>query len=153
MPKFFTRYTPPPAVSEENNSPTMTQQHYKDECDLNQILARHRVEGELNAMQLRQLLAQSAMGADSARIPRFEDVSDLPDLSYIKKSFIAASRAFAHLPIQARVAFGNNPEAFYQAMTDKKQHEKVRDLGLGFLLADSKNESVLGAEQSAQELS
>lgn len=150
MPKFFTRYCPPPAVSEENTSPTMTQQHYKDECDLNQILARHRVEGELNAMQLRQLLAQSAMGADTARIPRFEDVSDLPDLSYIKKSFIAASRAFANLPVQARIAFGNNPEAFYSAMTDSKQHEKVRELGLGFLLKDSKSESVPEETQSAQ---
>lgn len=150
MPNFFTRYNPPPAVSEKNDSPTMTQQHYKDECDLNQILARHRVEGELNAMQLRQLLAQSAMGADSARVPRFEDVSDLPDLSYIKKSFIAASRAFAHLPIQARVAFGNNPEVFYSAMTDKSQHGKVRDLGLGFLLKDSKTEETSEETHSAQ---
>lgn len=149
---FFTRFSPPPSPGEKNESPTMTQQHYKDECDLNQILARHRGSGELSAIQLRQLLAQSAaVTPTSPRLPEFADYSNLPDFSDIKRSFIKASRAFSEVPVAVRMQFGNNPEIFYQTLTDPKQHQKLRDAGLGFLLAEKKDPEKV-PDQSAQSL-
>lgn len=149
---FFTRFSPPPSLGEKNDSPTMTQQHYKDECDLNQILARHKGSGELSALQMRQLLAQSAaVTPTSPRLPQFADYSDLPDFSDIKRSFVRASHAFAEIPVNVRMQFGNNPEVFYNTLTDPKQHQKLRDVGLGFLLAEKK-EPVKAPDQSAQSL-
>lgn len=149
---FFTRFSPPPSPGEINASPTMTQQHYKDECDLNQILARHKGAGELSAIQMRQLLAQSAaVTPTSPRLPQFADYSNLPDFSEIKRSFIKASRAFAEVPVNVRMQFGNNPEIFYNVLTDPKQHQRLRDAGLGFLLSEKKEPETAPVE-SAQDL-
>ncbi len=39
-PKFHTRYNPPPSPGIVFEEPTMTQQHFRDECDINKIVER-----------------------------------------------------------------------------------------------------------------
>ena len=47
MPKFHTAYEPPPQVEFINEEPSLTQQSFAEECDINNIVERYMISGVL----------------------------------------------------------------------------------------------------------
>lgn len=101
-------------------NPTMTQQHYKDECDINRIMARYEQTG----------LLIDPLTARSGGSPIFDDFSDIPDLMTAQNKLIEAQQMFELLPSRIRKDFNNDPVAFVQFCQDPANEDKLRDYGI-----------------------
>lgn len=107
------------AVSKETGleckDPTRTVQESKDECDINVILERFGITGEL-PVNLRMPLQEEF----------YENMSYQDALAKIK----AADDAFMQLPANVRERFQNNPGMFVDFASNPANLDECRRLGL-----------------------
>ena len=104
----------------ESVNPTMTQQHFKDECDINHIMARYEQTG----------LLIDPLTARSGGSPIFDDFSDIPDLMTAQNKLIEAQQMFEQLPSRIRKDFDNDPVKFVEFCQDSANEDKLRDYGI-----------------------
>lgn len=95
--------------------PTMAQQQFKDECDINLIAERFGLTG---------LLPQGAV------MPTFQDFDGVFDYQTAMNAVLAADAAFMGLPANVRERFGNDPQAFVEFCSDSRNREEAAKLGL-----------------------
>lgn len=105
---FFTRYAPPKSPSVQFVAPSMTDRSFKDECDINKLVARCMQTGFPEA-------SVNAMYADLADMPN--------DLQSAMEFMETAETHFAGLPSELRREFGNNALAFLQGLHDPSKQE------------------------------
>lgn len=113
--EFITAYGPKIVVNTENNEPSMAKQSMKGECDINFIIQRfqktgvieHQREHEGNYGEFTQLDYHEAMNVVAEANSMFETV-----------------------PSNIRKKFDNDPGKFLQFVTDAKNLDEMRDLGL-----------------------
>lgn len=115
--KFFTRYDNlPPKTGIEFNEPSMTEQHFKDECDINNIVKRYQETGVL---------------PQGNREPLFGDFSAFPsDLMESQRYFDEAQARFMQLDSGLRKEFDNNPAKLLAFLQDERNYDKAVELGL-----------------------
>lgn len=114
--KFYTRYVTPPEVSLEFKKPSMTEQHFKDECDINNIVAQYQ---------------QTGVMPQGSREPLFGDFSEFPqDLQASQAFFDEAAERFMQLSSDIRKRFGNDPVQLLSFLHDEKNREEAISLGL-----------------------
>lgn len=110
----FNYFNKPPCVIHVNHEPTMTQQQFKDECDINQILKKFVETGFL----------------DTIGPGVFADISDTLDyqssLNFIKQ----ADEMFAALPSGIRERFHNNPAEYMDFVHDPSNLAEGQELGI-----------------------
>lgn len=117
--KFRTRFN----VDEFNNvglvceSPSLTEQQFKDECDINSIIARYKVTGVLGDPM-------------DNREPVYVDCSSIPDLLTAQNFIIRANDDFMSLPSSIRKRFDNSPLSMLQFLQDPNNREEAIQLGL-----------------------
>lgn len=90
-------------------------QAYKDECDINQIVRRFGVTGELPVTRLE---------------PLYGDFSAVPDYQTALNMVREAGAAFDSLPSAVRRRFGNDPAELMQFLQDPSNREEAERLGL-----------------------
>ena len=113
---FYTKFTPPPQVGLEFTEPSMTEQHFKDECDINNIVATYQQTGVLPS---------------GDRQPLFGDFADFPqDLMSAQHYFDEAQDRFMQLDANIRKEFGNNPAMLLDFIRDEKNRDRAIELGL-----------------------
>lgn len=113
---FYTKFNPPPQVGLEFTEPSMTEQHFKVECDINNIVAQYQVTGVL---------------PQGNREPLFGDFAEFPqDLQSSQKYFDDAQARFMELPAQLRKEFDNDPVKLLQFIADGNNRERAIELGL-----------------------
>lgn len=96
--------------------PTRTQQQFKDDADINDILRRFRVTGQLPT---------------SVRMPQFADFIDaVDDYQTAMNSMRAAEESFAQMPSRIRERFQNNPQKFLEFCEDDRNRDEAAKLGL-----------------------
>lgn len=99
----------------------MTQQHQKDETDINVLMAR---------------FGKTGMFPMPERLPLQEDFADIFDFQSAMNAVVAAKEAFMALPAQTRSRFANDPQKYVEFCTEKddkgglKNIEELRKLGL-----------------------
>lgn len=99
--------------------PTMTQQHFKDECDINNIIARYETSGLLTDPY-----------HPSTRMYQFGDYSAVKDYQD-SLNFIIDSRAmFDDLPSRVRERFNYDPSQLLFFLADESNREEAVKLGL-----------------------
>lgn len=114
--KFFTKFNPPPQVGLEFTEPSMTEQHFKDECDINNIVAQYQQTGVL---------------PQGDRQPLFGDFADFPqDLQSSQAYFDDAHERFMQLPATLRKEFDNDPVKLLQFVADDNNRDRAIELGL-----------------------
>lgn len=114
--KFFTRFSPPKSEGVEFNEPSMTEQHFKDECDINSIIAKYKQTGILPV---------------GDRQPLFGDFAEFPtDLQSSMKMYDEAQERFLQIPSEIRKEFGNDPAQLIAWLQDEKNHAKAVEFGL-----------------------
>lgn len=96
--------------------PGRARQSMKDECDINNIVARYARTGMVSHM---------ARGA-----PVYVDVSELGDYREVVDRIARAERVFAALPAKVRAAFDNSAPAFMDACLDPSQADRLVELGV-----------------------
>ncbi|AZL82827.1 internal scaffolding protein [Apis mellifera associated microvirus 13] len=94
---------------------TLAQQQFKDECDINTILERFGITGEL-PQNLRQ--------------PLSADFIEAYDYKTAMDSIIEAQNAFMELPAKIREEFNNDPGQFIQFFEQEENRARAIELGL-----------------------
>jgi len=94
---------------------SLTQQHFADECDINNILERFNVTG---------LLPQNPLS------PRYGDFSGIDDYHSALNAVMAAEDEFDTLPAQIRARFDNEPAKLIDFLSDENNRDEAVKLGL-----------------------
>lgn len=112
--------------------PSLAQQHFKEECDINTILQKFNITG---------LLPETPLS------PRYGDFTGIVDYHSALNAVIAAEDGFMTLPADLRARFLNDPENLINFLNDSSNKEEAIKLGL----IDGK--LIENEEKIAQELS
>lgn len=95
--------------------PSLAQQHARDECDINTIVKRFGLTGELPS---------------NVRTPTYGDFADATDYHTAMNAVIAANEAFMQLPADVRTRFNNDAGAFVDFVSDDSNRAEAEKLGL-----------------------
>lgn len=116
-------------VSEDTGTackdPSLAQQNQRDEADINTIVKRFGITGNIPVIQLP---------------PAIEDFADVFDMHSAMGVIARANQAFNALPPEARLRFDNNPAKFVDFIDDaynspdeakrKRRMDELTELGL-----------------------
>ncbi|MBT1846966.1 hypothetical protein [Enterobacter ludwigii] len=115
--KIFSRYNPPPSEGLSGFEPTRTQQHFKDEVNINNIVKRAIATRDNSVFTP----AQRAQYYDTTAFSDYQSALDM--LSGVEDDFMS-------LPSSVRQQFGHNPETYVEFMSNPANLQKAIELGL-----------------------
>ena len=115
--KFKINHTNSTAEGIVFTDPSMTQQHFKDETMIDNILQKYAETGFLTDP------------FTPKRPIQFGDFSDVTDFQTAQNSVARATEYFESLPSHIRASFSNSPAEFLQALNDPEQRGKLEELG------------------------
>lgn len=108
-------YSPPERHQLHFTGPGRTKQSFRDECDINTIMARYQATGELP--NLNQLA------------PQYLDATGYDYQEH--QNFIAGANSMFHeLPSGIRARFSNNPAEFLDFCSQEKNRPELAEMGL-----------------------
>lgn len=90
-------------------------QEFKDECDINVLLRRFNITGQLPV---------------GVRMPTYGDFDVVTDFHSAANAIAQAREAFHMMPADVRRRFGNDPGEFVAFCSDSKNREEAVKLGL-----------------------
>lgn len=93
----------------------MTQQQFGEECDINTIVKRFGLTGEL---------------PENYRAPVSGDFSDVVDFHTAMQAVRKAEESFMALPAPLRAEFGNDPQRLVEFVSDEANRGRAVELGL-----------------------
>lgn len=99
----------------ECKDPSLTQQSFKDDADINVMLEKFKVTG---------VLPQGVI------MPTYGDFSGVNDYRTAREAMLKAEHAFMDMPANVRARFDNDPQAFLEFCADDKNREEAIRLGL-----------------------
>lgn len=94
---------------------TRTQQQYKDEVDINTIVERFGVTGEL---------------PPPMNFPTEQDFEETFDFQTAMNTIVQAQTSFMTLPAKARARFNNSPQQFMEFIHDPDNIDEAIKLGI-----------------------
>lgn len=98
---------------------SMTQQHYKAECDINTIMDKYAVNGYLvDPLKIR------------TRKPQFGDFTEMPDFQTAQNVIVEGREAFEALPARIRKYFANDPALYLSFVADSNNLDQALEMGL-----------------------
>lgn len=109
-----TKYGKRIRVATVNKEPSLTQQAFKEDCDVNIILDRYMKTGEL----------------PKPRHGWYGDVSEIPDLTQALEIVSSAQSMFDALPAKVRYEFHNDPRRLLDFISNPKNQERAIELGI-----------------------
>ena len=114
--KFNTPYGDRVRVQAEPVGESLTQQHFKRETDIVEIIKKHDRTG---------IIEHVARG-----VAQYGDYSEVNEYREALDMVNSATANFMNLPADIRKLFDNDPGAFFEFATDPKNEEKMQELGL-----------------------
>ncbi|WNK14738.1 MAG: internal scaffolding protein [Microvirus sp.] len=114
MIKIHSYYDPPIHLGHINTDPTMTQQHFQEECDINNILAKFTATGILDT------------------IPGgiYEDITTADEYRASLHKVMIAESMFGELPANLRKEFDNDPYLMLEFINNPKNIDRGIEIGL-----------------------
>lgn len=94
---------------------SLAQQHQKDEADINSIVKRFGLTGEL---------------PNNTRMPQYGDYTGITDYKDALDAVRIADKAFMALPAHIRSYFNNDPENLLVFIADENNRDEAEKLGL-----------------------
>lgn len=95
--------------------PSMAQQQFLEESDINTIVERFGLNGEMPA---------------NVKAPVYGDFTGISDFQTAMNTVIAAQESFMSLPAKVRARFENDPQQFLEFCSDEANRDEARSLGL-----------------------
>lgn len=99
-----------------NNEKSLTQQQFKAECDVNNIMKKYEQTGEIHHLN-------RSKGV-------YQDLSQFTNYQEMLHKVMDAEQAFDALPAETRKRFNNNPQELIEFLGDNKNKEEAIKLGL-----------------------
>lgn len=99
----------------ECRDPTLAQQHFREETDINTIVKRFKLTGAL---------------PENVRMPVYEDFTGVFDFHSAMNAMRIAQEAFDKMPAEVRSRFANDPGAFVDFTANRDNLAEARKLGL-----------------------
>jgi len=99
-----------------NKNPSRTQQQFVEQCDVNNIMKKYRVTGQITHLNTKQGV--------------YADMSSIKNYQENLNTVIEAQNAFMALPSDVRKRFSNDPAELIDFLADKKNDEEAIKLGL-----------------------
>jgi phage internal scaffolding protein len=115
--------------------PTLAQQHYKDECDINTILQKFSITG---------ILPEAPLS------PRYGDFTGIGDYHTALNRVISAQEEFEALPAQIRARFDNDPAKLIEFLDNDANRPEAEELGLVNKAAAEVVEAAITPEKAAE---
>jgi hypothetical protein len=122
MVEFYTRYNPPKSPIADSSKPSLTQQEFKESCDINNILAKFSVQAQALGVELSQLMPQD-QGS-------YGDFSQLDDFQTAQNKIAFLNDQFSNLPSDVRRKFGDDLNNFVSAISDPNRIDELGELGV-----------------------
>jgi len=97
------------------SDPSLTQQHQKDDADINVIVERFGLTGQL---------------PNAISEPQYGDFTNVSDYHSAMNAVRAAQESFMELPAKLRSRFDNDPAKFIDFVTDDNNRQEAVSLGL-----------------------
>jgi len=97
------------------DDPSLAQQHAKEECDINTIVRRFGLTGEL---------------PNGVKAPQYGDFTEATDYHTALNAVRAADAAFMQLPADIRTRFNNDPGSLVDFVSDDNNRAEAEKLGL-----------------------
>ncbi|WNK14469.1 MAG: internal scaffolding protein [Microvirus sp.] len=97
------------------DDPSMAQQQFLEESDINTIVDRFGLNGQL---------------PDVVRMPEYGDFTQVTDFQTAMNAVIAAQKDFMTLPAKVRSRFDNDPQKLLEFVADDSNRAEARALGL-----------------------
>lgn len=119
MVKIYSHYAPGPKVKFACRFPSRTQQHFRNECDINNIMKRYLTTGYLT----------DPMNV-STRKPMFGDFSNVSEFQNAQNVIADAVQAFEAMPSYLRKRFQNNPVLFLEFVNNSDNYDEAVKLGI-----------------------
>ncbi|AXH75464.1 MAG: internal scaffolding protein [Microviridae sp.] len=112
---FLSAYSPKNRSQLSFTGPGRTKQSFKDECDINTIMRRYQLTGEIAHL--------------SQRSPIFGDFPEM-DFNQAMAIVVQARENFSQLPAEVRDRFANDPARLLAFLQDPDNREEGIKLGL-----------------------
>lgn len=127
MPKFFTKYTPPKVPGFSSDQPSKVQEQFADSCQTDTIIRKYNMMG-VNPF----IAAGGSQYLDTTQIPSFVAAQNVQ---------VKVKEYFEGLPSDIRLEFNNDPMQFAEVVSDPRNAEYLREIGvLAPLLAEQEGE-------------
>lgn len=104
------------SVATVNIEPSLTQQQFKDECDINKIIKSYEATGEFTHK--------------TSKVGQYADFSGIRDYHEMVEKVAYAQEAFMTLPAQVRLKFQNDPGELLQFIQNPANREEAMRIGL-----------------------
>lgn len=99
-----------------NEEPSLTQQQFKDSCDVNLILKTYMTTGQISHL--------------NSKTGVYADLTSIGSYQTMLNTIISADNAFMELPAELRLKFKNNPQELINFLADTKNDDEAISLGL-----------------------
>lgn len=114
--KFQSAYSEPVRDSDlVCDDPSLAQQSFKDDADINVLLERFKVTGQMPS---------------GVVLPSYGDYTGITDYRQAADVLRQANDEFMKLPANMRSRFNNSPQEFLEFCMDEKNLPELRKLGL-----------------------
>lgn len=115
-PLIRSNYTPRPLVQIDCSEPVLTQQHFKNDCDIDQILAKYARTGTFDHL--------------ASRNGDYSDLLDATDFHDCMNRVIEAQEVFNSIPAHVRARFQNDPAQFLEFVSNPANRNEMVRMGL-----------------------
>lgn len=95
--------------------PSLAQQQFKEDSDINTLVERFHLTGEMPQLQ---------------QLPTFQDFGNIWDFQTAMNAIRSAQETFMSLPAPLRAKFDNDPQKFLAFTSDAQNLPEARKLGI-----------------------
>lgn len=133
MAKFFTKYNPPKIPGWNSDQESKVQEQFADSCQTDTIIRKY------NRMGINPFIA--AGGSN------YLDTTQIPDFFVAQNAQVKVKEFFEGLPADIRLEFNNDPMQFAEVVSDPKNADYLREIGVLAPLPAGKEGEIPSAPQ------
>lgn len=116
MPKFFTKYNPPKVPGFSSEMESKVQEQFADACQTDTIIRKY------NMMGVNPFIAAGGS--------QYLDTTQIPDFICANNAQVKVKEFFDGLPADIRLEFNNDPMQFVEVVSDPKNADYLREIGV-----------------------
>lgn len=116
MPKFFTKYNPPKVPGFSSEMESKVQEQFADACQTDTIIRKY------NMMGVNPFIASGSS--------QYLDTTQIPSFVAAQNSQVKVKEYFEGLPSDIRLEFNNDPMQFAEVVSDPRNAEYLREIGV-----------------------